>query len=348
MMLPQHSSTINTLRLGHPHRVRHGRPSDHHNSLSARKMTAPRSSGNKIVVYVATGANLAIAVTKFIAAFFSGSSAMFSEGIHSVVDTGNEMLLLLGIYSSQKPADAAHPFGYGKELFFWSLIMAVVLFGIGGGMAIYEGVMHLIQPHPLKDPTWAYIVLGTATVFEAVSWYMAYRETLATRKGEVNLWQAIRRSKDPSVFTVLFEDSAALLGLLAAFLGVYFGHLLHNPYLDGAASIAIGIMLCVVALGLIRESRRLLLGEAADPEEIASIVRIARNEPAITAVSRVLTMYIGPNEVLLNLDVQFRSFLFAAQLTAAVRRLEQAIRAQHPHIKHIFIEAVRWQPASKR
>jgi cation diffusion facilitator family transporter len=303
-------------------------------------MTAPQGfRRNKRVVYVAIGVNLGIAATKFIAAF-SGSSAMVSEGIHSLVDTGNQMLLLLGIYNSQKPADATHPFGYGKELFFWSLIVAIVLFGIGGGMAIYEGVTHLIQPHLLEDPTWAYIVLGAAAVFEAFSWYMAYREILATRKGEGGLWQVIRHSKDPSVFTVLFEDSAALLGLLAAFLGIYFGHLLHDPYLDGAASIVIGVTLCVVALFLIRESRGLLIGEAADPEEIASIVRIVSNDPAVAAVNRVLTMYIGPSEVLLNLDVQFHSFLSAAQLSATVRRLEQAIRAQHPHIKRIFIEAV--------
>ena len=303
-------------------------------------MTAPQGSlRNKRVVYVAISANLAIAATKFIAAFFSGSSAMLSEGIHSLVDTGNQMLLLLGIYNSQKPTDATHPFGYGKELFFWSLIVAIVLFGIGGGMAIYEGVTHLIRPHPLEDLTWAYIVLGAATVFEAVSWRTAYRETLATKKGEGGLWQAIRHSKDPSVFTVLFEDSAALLGLLTAFLGVYFSHLLHNPYLDAAASIIIGTTLCVVALLLIQKSRGLLIGEAADPEEIASIVWIARNEPAVAAINRVLTMYIGPNEVLLNLDVQFRSFLLAAQLSATVRRLEQAIRAQHPHIKHIFIKS---------
>jgi cation diffusion facilitator family transporter len=303
-------------------------------------MAVPQGSlRNKRVVYVAISANLAIAATKFIAAFFSGSSAMLSEGIHSLVDTGNQMLLLLGIYNSQKPTDATHPFGYGKELFFWSLIVAIVLFGIGGGMAIYEGVTHLIRPHPLEDLTWAYIVLGAATVFEAVSWHTAYRETLATKKGEGGLWQAIRHSKDPSVFTVLFEDSAALLGLLAAFLGVYFSHLLHNPYLDAAASIIIGTTLCVVALLLIQKSRGLLIGEAADPEEIASIVWIARNEPAVAAINRVLTMYIGPNEVLLNLDVQFRSFLLAAQLSATVRRLEQAIRAQHPHIKHIFIKS---------
>jgi cation diffusion facilitator family transporter len=303
-------------------------------------MAVPQSSlRNKKVVYVAISANLAIAATKFIAAFSSGSSAMLSEGIHSLVDTGNQMLLLLGIYNSQKPTDATHPFGYGKELFFWSLIVAIVLFGIGGGMAIYEGVTHLIRPHPLEDLTWAYIVLGAATVFEAISWHTAYRETLATRKGEGGLWQAIRHSKDPSIFTVLFEDSAALLGLLAAFLGVYFGHLLHNPYFDAAASIVIGTVLCVVALLLIQKSRGLLIGEAADPEEIASIVWIARNEPAVAAINRVLTMYIGPNEVLLNLDVQFRSFLLAAQLSATVRRLEQAIRAQHPHIKHIFIKS---------
>lgn len=222
---------------------------------------------------------------KFVAASITGSSAMLSEGFHSVVDTGNELLLLLGLHRGKQPADRQHPYGYGKELYFWSLIVAMVLFGIGGGVAIYEGILHLQNPRPLEDPFWAYVVLGVAALLEGTSWTFALREMLA-KKGNHSLWQSIRRSYDPSVFTVLFEDTAALIGLTAAFLGVYLGHRYANPYIDGAASIAIGVTLSVVALLLIRESKALLVGEAAKPEVVASIRELACNEAAVIKVDR--------------------------------------------------------------
>src|SRR4051794_25529644 len=197
---------------------------------------------SKAAVYAAIAGNLAIAVTKFIAAFVTGSSAMLSEGIHSVVDTGNGLLLLLGIRRSRKPPDPNHPFGHGKELYFWTLIVAILIFAVGGGMSLYEGLVHLRHPSELKDPTWNYLVLAVAAAVEGFAWSVAYRH-LRKSGGRRNLWSAIRASKDPTTFTVLFEDSAALLGLLVAFLGVYLGHRLHNPYLDGAASVVIGVIL---------------------------------------------------------------------------------------------------------
>ena len=204
---------------------------------------------SKTTIFAALGANLAIAVSKFIAAAFTGSSAMLSEGIHSIVDTGNQGLLLLGLHRSRKPADAVRPFGYGKELYFWTLIVAILIFAIGGGMSFYEGIAHLRHPRPISDPSWNYAVLGAAIVFEGFSWTVALRELLANR-GEKSIWNAIHTSKDPTLFTVLLEDSAALLGLIVALAGIYLGHRLGNPYLDGSASIVIGVILAVVAVFL--------------------------------------------------------------------------------------------------
>jgi cation diffusion facilitator family transporter len=291
-----------------------------------------------IAVYGALAANCLIAVTKFVAAFFTGSSAMLSEGIHSVVDTGNQVLLLLGIHLSKKPADATHPFGYGKELYFWGLVVAIILFGAGGGMAVYEGITHLLHPGPLANPTMSYIVLGIAAIFESTAFTLALKELLATR-GEKSLWQAVHTSKDPAIFVVLFEDTAALTGLIVAFLGIFLGHLFNNPYLDGISSLVIGLILAVTAIFLAYESKGLLLGESAATETVTSIYALAADDPAVEQVQRPLTMHFGPQAILLNLAVQFRQGLSGTELMAAVERLEQTIRAQHPHIKHIFIEA---------
>ena len=290
------------------------------------------------VVYAAMGANLAIAATKFIAAFVSGSSAMLSEAIHSLVDTGNEVLMLVGIWKSRKPADETHPFGHGKERYFWGLIVAVVLFSIGGGMAMYEGILHLLRPRPLEDATWAYVVLGLAALFEGYSWKKAVNELNKKSRGR-NLWRAATASKDITTITVFLEDSAALAGIAIAFCGVFFSHILDNVYLDGAASVMIGVLLCLVALILIRESRDLLVGESADPVVIASIRELAEKDPAVSSVADILTMHLGPEEVLLNIDVRFRDNLSSSDVVSAVRRLETSIRQAQPHIKRIFIEA---------
>lgn len=296
------------------------------------------SGSAKKTIYAAMAANFAIAITKFFAASVTGSSAMLSEGIHSVVDTGNELLLLLGIRLSQKPADDSHPFGYGQELYFWTLIVSLFIFAIGGGMSIYEGIDHLKHPEPLSDPFWNYVVLGSAVIFEGYSWNIALQEFLANKK-EDSFWRAIRASKDPTIFTILFEDTAALIGLFVAFIGVFSGHLLGNVYLDGVASIIIGIILCGVALLLAAESKGLLIGEGADAETVASIKKITIDDPAVENVMKILTLHFGPEEILLNLEIKFRENLDTEELAIAVERLETSINSRHSEIKNIFIEA---------
>ena len=296
------------------------------------------SGSAKKTIYAAMAANGAIAITKFFAASVTGSSAMLSEGIHSVVDTGNELLLLLGIKLSKRPPDDSHPFGYGQELYFWTLIVSLFIFAIGGGMSIYEGINHVLEPEPLSDPFWSYAVLGLAVLFEGYSWNVALQEFLATKK-EASFWDAIRASKDPTIFTILFEDTAALIGLFVAFIGVLSGHLLGNVYLDGVASIVIGVILCGVALLLAVESKGLLIGEGADAQTVASIRKIIAEDPAVGKVLRVLTLHFGPEEILLNLEIEFVEDLETEKLEIAVERIEASISAQHPEIQNIFIEA---------
>lgn len=297
-----------------------------------------RPTGSILAVYGAIAANLVIALTKFGAAFVTGSSAMLSEGIHSLVDTCNQLLILLGIRRSKRPADSEHPYGYGKELYFWSLIVAMLLFALGGGMSFYEGIRHLRHPTPLGDPTWNYIVLAIAAVVESGAWLIAMRELLKTR-GKRSLWQALRASKDPAIYTVLAEDTAAILGLFVAFIGVYLGHRYQNPFFDGAASLAIGLLLAAVAVFLARESKGLLIGEGADEAIVRSIRTIAETETGVERVGAPLTMYFGPAHVLLNLDVQFSADLAASEVVRIVDRIEQAIRKRHPEVRRIFIEA---------
>lgn len=296
------------------------------------------ASESRIAIFAAIAGNVAIAVTKLIAAFITGSSAMLSEGIHSLVDTGNGGLLLLGIRMSRKPADANHPFGHGKELYFWSLVVAILIFALGGGMSVYEGVTHLTHPPPVHDPTWNYLVLGFAFVFESGSSFFAYK---AFRKemGDQGVFETIRASKDPTTFTVLFEDTAALLGLVVAFLGIFLGHQFHNPYLDGMASIVIGAILAAVAGFLAYESKGLLIGEGVDPKILKSIRLIAGQDASVEEVKKSLTMHFGPQDVLLALDIRFKKQLQAEEVAVAIDRMEKEIRAQYPEIKHIFIEA---------
>src|SRR6478735_11011174 len=237
-------------------------------------------AASKFPIYSALGANLAIAITKFIAAGYTGSSAMLSEGIHSVVDTLNEILLLYGIKRSQKPADAKRPFGYGKELYFWAFMVSVMIFGIGGGISFYEGVNHLLHPEPIENPKWNYLVLGFAFVFDGFSFITARRE-FKRQRGDTGFWKAVRHSKDPSTFVVLFEDAADLVGLTLAFLGVFLGEYFHNPHLDGLASILIGCVLTAVSVVLAPDSRSLLMGETAEPAIIEAVTAITEAHPTV-------------------------------------------------------------------
>jgi len=300
---------------------------------------ASGSHGSPVAVYGAMAANLVIAVAKFLAAGVTGSSALLAEGFHSVVDTGNQALLLLGLRRSRKGPDAMHPFGYGQELYFWSLIVATLLFGIGGGLSIYQGVLHIRHPAAVHDPTWSYIVLAVAAISEGTSFFIAVREMVREQEPGETFWQALRGSKDPSVFIVVGEDAAALAGLAVAFLGVWLGHLLDLPVLDGVASVVIGVVLCVVAVFLMVESRHLLLGESADPKLVEDIRTLARNDPDVRAVRPPMTMHMGRDHVLLNLDVEFRPRMDAGEIAAAVRRLERKIRERDARIRNIFIEA---------
>lgn len=297
------------------------------------------ASESKTAVFAAIVGNLAIAIMKFVAAALTGSSAMLSEGIHSVVDTGNGGLLLLGINRSKKPADEMHPFGYGKELYFWSLIVAVLIFGVGGGISVYEGITHIIHPSPLEDPTWNYVVLGLAALFEGIVFVIALREFNRQKEADQSIWAAIKASKDPTTFTVLFEDSAALLGLIVAFIGVFLAHSFNMPTLDGAASVFIGVLLASVAMLLAYESKGLLVGEGADPETLENIKELACAEPGVKRVINPLTMHFGPRTILLTVDIEFDKQLSAAEVERAVDNLEKTIRQHYPDIKHIYIEA---------
>jgi cation diffusion facilitator family transporter len=283
-------------------------------------------------------ANLAIAATKFTAAAITGSSAMISEGIHSLVDTGNGGLLFLGIYKSRKPADEEHPFGHGKELYFWSLIVAIVIFAVGGGISAYEGLLHILHPVPQENVFWNYLTLALALVFESISFFVAIKSFMPLKKND-GWWRAIHRSKDPASFTVLFEDSAAILGLLIALTGVFLADRYANPVFDGGASIVIGALLAVVAALLGYETKGLLIGEGADRETLDDIRRQVRDDPVVLDVKRMLTMHFGPDTILLAMDLRFRKNLSGREMEESIKRLESQIRRRHAKIHHIFIES---------
>jgi cation diffusion facilitator family transporter len=296
---------------------------------------------SKGAIVAAVIGNLVIATIKFIAAALTGSSAMISEGIHSLVDTGNGGLLLFGFKRAARPADEGHPFGHGKALYFWSLVVAMSIFGIGGGMSVYEGISHIRHVAPeatLGDPTANYIVLGIALLVEGWSFSVAMRQFWRA-KGDRSPWQFIRESKDPSLYTVVLEDSAAMLGLIFAFLGVFFGHLLENPYLDGAASVAIGLLLMGVAFLLAFETKGLLLGEGVDAAALADIRRRVESDPDVDRAGDILTMYIGPHELLVNLGVNFVVGTTAERMHAAIARIEQELSATYPERMRVYIEA---------
>jgi cation diffusion facilitator family transporter len=291
-----------------------------------------------IAIYGAIAANVAIAVTKFVVAGITGSSAMLSEGIHSAVDTFNGILLLVGVRLSQRPPTLEHPFGHGKELYFWSLIVAVLVFGLGGGLSVYEGVQHIRHPEPLRDPLWNYIVLGIAGAFEGASFAIALRQFLR-EAGDTPFWEAIHRSKDPTTYTVLAEDGAALVGLGVAAVGIASSHYFDKPELDGAASLVIGLLLAGVAVALIRASRGLLIGEGIRPETARAIRDLALAQPGVRDVGRILSMYIGPDDVLVTMDLDFDDGTTAADAAAAIAAVERQVRERYPMIKRLFIEA---------
>ncbi|MDX6806707.1 cation diffusion facilitator family transporter [Terrihabitans rhizophilus] len=293
--------------------------------------------GSKKVIYAALAGNLLIAVTKFVAAFFTGSSAMISEGVHSLVDTGNEGLLLYGLHRASRPADAGHPLGHGRELYFWTFIVALLVFALGAGVSIYEGVKHIMEPEPVTNPLINYVVLGLSILFEGYSWTVAFRE-FRSQKGRLGYVEAVRRSKDPTTFTVLLEDSAALAGLAIAFLGIWLGHTFGIPELDGVASVGIGLVLAATAVVLARETKGLLIGESASPEVQAGILRIAQADPAVRSANGIITVHLGPDQIIAHLSAEFEDHTTAPQIEACVTRLENAVREAYPRVTALFVK----------
>ena len=298
--------------------------------------------GSRKVIFAALAGNGLIAITKFIAAGITGSSAMFSEAIHSVVDTGNQCLMLYGMKRAKKPADAGHPFGYSMELYFWTFVVAILIFSLGAGLSIYEGASKLQHPHTLQKPLVNYTVLGIAILFEGAAWWVAFHEFRKT-KGALGYFKAVQRSKDPTVFTVLFEDSAAMLGLCAALIGIGLAQITGNPIFDAIASIVIGIILACTAAVLSYESKGLLIGEAARPSAIGNVRKIVNGHKGIISINELLSMHFGPRDILLCLSVDFVDGISASEVESTISDMEADIKSAHPEITRVFIEAQSWR-----
>jgi cation diffusion facilitator family transporter len=292
----------------------------------------------RVSVYAALAANLAITITKFIAAVASGSTALFSEGIHSVVDSSDSLLLLLGLTLSRRGPSREHPYGQGLQVYFWTLVVAMSIFGMGGGVSIYEGVRHVARPHHLEAAGWAYGVLAASFVFESVSLAVSWRSFRRARHG-LGVWEGIRRAKDPTTFVVVLEDGAALIGLTFAALGLT-GARMGLPWADGAASVLIGGLLLAVAIVLGRETWSLLLGEAANEDLVKSVRDLARNEPGIITANAPITMHFGPDHVHVDLEVEVDPTLTAGQLVKTAHALENKIRERHHVVWRVWLRFV--------
>ena len=294
-------------------------------------------SVSRKVIYAALAGNLMIALTKFAAAWWTGSSAMLSEGVHSVVDTSNQLLLLYGINRAQKPPDEDHPLGYGRELYFWSFIVALLIFSLGAGVSFYQGIAHIRVPVHIADPIVNYVVLAISFIFEGATFLIALKEFNKTR-GALGYIEAVHLSKDPTSFLVLFEDSAALIGIVIAFLGTFAAVQLDMPVLDGVASIGIGIVLAGTATFLARESKALLIGEGARGRTMRSIRQIAGEQPGVERVNDLVTVHLSPNQVVAALSLEFKDELNTPQIEQAVASIERRICKQHPEVSTIFVK----------
>ncbi len=296
------------------------------------------ASSRKFVIIAALLGNSLIAITKFIAASVTSSSAMFSEGIHSLVDTGNQILLLYGLKQAKKPADERFPFGHGKEIYFWSFVVAILIFAVGAGVSIYEGVHRLFDPKPINNVMINYIVLCLAILFEGAAWYFALRE-FTRAKGKWGYLEAVQRGKDPSLFVVLFEDSAAILGLLVALIAIFLSQTTGIYAFDGIASIIIGLILAGTAAWLAYETKGLLIGERANIHVVKGIKKIAKSHTKIGHINEVLTMHMGPDFILVNISVDFVDPITANEMEIVVANLDKSIKTKFPNVKRIFIEA---------
>jgi cation diffusion facilitator family transporter len=305
--------------------------------FSWNKMAVHSGNPSRTIIYVALAGNLLVAVTKFVAAAWSGSAAMLSEGIHSLVDTGNELLLLYGMHRSAARPDSDHPLGYGREIYFWSFVVALLIFTLGAGVSMYEGVTHVLQPQPIQDVHVNYVVLGLSALFEGSSWWFTLKKFKGSRP-YAGLFTAIRHSKDPPSFIVLLEDSAALVGLLIAFVGIYCAVKLQLPVLDGLASILIGLVLAATALVLARETKGLLIGESAHQATLDSILHIAEEIDGVVHANNVLTVHLAPQQILVALSVEFADELRSPDIEACVIELERRVLEKHPTVVALFIK----------
>lgn len=300
------------------------------------------ASSSKKVIYAALIGNALIAVTKFIASAITGSAAMFAEGIHSVVDTGNQVLLLLGLKRAQKPPSKNFPFGHGKEVYFWSFVVAILLFAVGSGISIYEGIHHLLHPREITKPIINYTVLFIAMVFESVPLYIALKEFLVM-KGDRGFIEGIKKAKDPTVIVVLFEDTAAMLGLMTAFIGIYLAQVTGILIFDGISSIIIGLILGITASVLAFETKGLLIGESANEEVIQGIRKIVSAYSGVERLNEVLTMHVGPEFILVNLSVEFNDEIRTQQIETVISSIDSKIKQSYPLVKRVFIEAESWK-----
>jgi len=300
------------------------------------------AGSSKKVIIAALFGNTLIALTKFYKRQITNSSAMMSEGIHSLVDTGNQMLLLYGMKQAKKPADETFPFGHGKEVYFWSFVVAIMVFALGAGVSIYEGIIRLRDPVPVDNVIINYVVLGLALAFEGGAWWFALRE-FSQQKGKVSYLRAVQRAKDPSIFVVLFEDSAAMLGLAVALLATFLGQLTGNLYFDGAASIIIGFILAATAIWLAYETKGLLIGESANLEVVDGIRAIVSKVTEVKHVNEIATMHMGPDFVLANLSLDFVDNIPSQSVEQSITQITSDIKHQFPVVKRVFIEVESWR-----
>jgi cation diffusion facilitator family transporter len=295
---------------------------------------------SKLFIYISLAVDLLIAISKFTAAAFTGSSSMISEGIHSVIDAVSQLLLIWGIKASTRKADLSRPFGYGKELYFWSFIVSLMIFVLGGCVSFYEGLMRLKQPMLEDNQGWNYSILGIAFLFNAISLYAALKE-FNKQRSDVSFWKAVKQTKDPSTIIVLLGDVGDMLGLIVAFAGIFLGHMLHNPYYDSIAAMLIGIILITISGVLVRESKSLLMGETTSRKTLRKIVILTQADEAVIKVKKHFSMYMGPEEILLHLNTVFKPDLTTGQITDAIERISKNIRHEFPRMKQIFIEPVK-------
>ncbi len=297
-------------------------------------MSSPTASNRTLVIALA--ANLGIAISKFVAAAITGSSALLTEGVHSIVDCTNQLLLMWGRHAAKRPADVFHPFGYGRELYFWSFVVAVLVFALGAGVSIYEGILHIANPEEAASPIIGYAVLLVAFLLEGWSTIEAYRE-FNEAKGKLGFVQAIRASKDPPAFIVLLENGAAMAGIIAAAIGLALSQLTGDPFYDGAASVVIGVILALTAALLAYESKALLIGEAADPELVAALHELVEGRKGVTAVGQVLTVHSSPDQITAMLSVDFDDDITARDVEALVWGIEKEVAQLFPMVQRLYL-----------